>query len=245
MVLIGAWPLLTNTMGIETTDFILLLMNSGNGMQMFLPEGGKIWLTSYTREEIKVEFILNCLFAESRNQRSREACDIMVTSVLEFVSKISCRSDLYTTTVFHGRQGWVQSVKTAFDEFILAFRDRRHQDCLSVAQDVLFQRLLPGAMGVPPPKMRDRMKRMIAILEHGMPASKDWWLGHPSIPPRVFGPSQYLMTPLTQLTKPKLKPMPMVTWNPFPADAPSKLIPLEAQSDAEERWHMQAIVGVM
>ena len=46
MVLIGAWPLLTNSMGIETTDFVLLLTNSGNRMQMFSPEGGKIWLTA-------------------------------------------------------------------------------------------------------------------------------------------------------------------------------------------------------
>ena len=43
----------------------------------------------YTREEIKVEFILDYLFAESRIQRSTEACDIMATSVLEFISKIS------------------------------------------------------------------------------------------------------------------------------------------------------------
>ena len=61
---------------------------------------------------------------------------------------------------------------------------------------------------------------MIAILEHGTPASKDRWPGHPSIPPRVFGPSQYLMTPPTQLTK--LKPE---TLNPSPANAPSKLVP--------------------
>ena len=84
---------------------------------------------------------------------------------------------------------------------------------------------------------------MIAILEHGMPASKDRWPGHPSILPRVFGPSQYLMTPLTQLTKPKPKLKLMVTSKPLPADAPLKLVPPETRSDAEERWHMQAIVG--
>ena len=147
----------------------------------------------------------------------------MVTNVLKFISKISCRSNLYTTAVFCGRLGWIQSVTTAFDEFIWAFRDRRHQDCLSVVQDVSFQRLLPGATGVPLPKMRDRIKRIIAILEHGTPALKDRWLGHLSIPPRVFGPSQYLMIPPTQLTKLKL----MVTSKPLPADAPLKLVPPE------------------
>ena len=100
-------------------------------------------------------------------------------------------------------------------------------------------------MGVPPPKMRDHIKRMIAIIEHGSPALKDRWPGHPSILPRVFGPSQYLMTPLTRLTKLKLKLKPMVTSKPLQADAPSKLVPPETQSDAEERWCMQAIVGVM
>ena len=34
MVLIGAWPLSTNTMGIETTDFALLVKNSRDEMQM-------------------------------------------------------------------------------------------------------------------------------------------------------------------------------------------------------------------
>ena len=101
MALIGAWPSLTSTMGIKTTDFISLLMNSG--MQMFSPDGEKIWLT--TTLEKRFILILNCLFADSRNQRSRDACDTLVTSVLKFISKISGRSDLYTTTVFCGRLG--------------------------------------------------------------------------------------------------------------------------------------------
>ena len=41
MVLIGVWPLSTNTMGIETTDFVLLVVNSEHGMQMLSLEGGK------------------------------------------------------------------------------------------------------------------------------------------------------------------------------------------------------------
>ena len=53
MVLIGAWPSLTSTMGIETTDFVSLLTNLGNGMQMFSLEGGKIWLTTILKKRSK------------------------------------------------------------------------------------------------------------------------------------------------------------------------------------------------
>ena len=84
---------------------------------------------------------------------------------------------------------------------------------------------------------------MIAILEHGTPAMKDRWPGHQSILPRVFGPSQYLMMPPTQLTKPRLKLKLMVTSKPLPADAASKLTPPETQSDAEEQQHRKLIAG--
>ena len=56
-------------MGIDTTDFALLVANSRNGMQMLSLEGGKDLVDNYTQEEIEVEFILNCLFVESKNQR--------------------------------------------------------------------------------------------------------------------------------------------------------------------------------
>ena len=76
MVLIGVWHLSTNTMGIETTDFTLLVKNSGDKMQMLSLEGHNL-INNYTREEIKVEFILDCLYAESKNQRISDAHDIM------------------------------------------------------------------------------------------------------------------------------------------------------------------------
>ena len=88
---------------------------------------------------------------------------------------------------------------------------------------------------------RDQIKRMITVLERGMPVSKDRWPGHPLIPPRVFGPRQYLVTLPVQPTKPKPKPKPMVTWKPLPAGAASKLVPPETWSDAEEQQHRQVI----
>ena len=39
MVQKGVWPLLTNIMGIETTDFTSLVKNSGDEMQMLSLEG--------------------------------------------------------------------------------------------------------------------------------------------------------------------------------------------------------------
>ena len=45
-------------------------------------------INNYTREEIEVESILDCLYAESKNQRTSETHNIMATSVLEFISKI-------------------------------------------------------------------------------------------------------------------------------------------------------------
>ena len=171
----------------------------------------------------------------------------MAMSVLKFISKISSRSDLYTTLVFRDRLGWIQTQTTAFDEFILAFRDKKHKDCLSVAWVVLFWRMLPGAMGVPPPRTRECTKRMIIILECGTPASKDRWPGHPSILPRVFGPSQYLMMPPVQLTKLKSTLKLKLTSKPLPANSTSKLVPPEIwvmlKNADMSNWLLEVIPG--
>ena len=89
MDLIGAWPLLMTTMGIVTTDFVALLMNSEKWNADVLTRGRKDLVDYYTQEEIEVKFILDCLFTENRNRMSRYVHDIMVTSVLKFISKIS------------------------------------------------------------------------------------------------------------------------------------------------------------
>ena len=150
---------------------------------------------------------------------------------------------MYTIHVFGSRLGWIQSQAMTFYEFIWAFRDRRYKDCLSIAWDVLFQRLLPGTMGVPLSKMRDQIKRMITILEGEMPASKDTWPGHASIPQRVFGPSQYLVMLPVQPTRSKPKPKPMVTLKPLLSGTPAKLVPPGTQNDAEEWQCRQVITG--
>ena len=101
-----------------------------------------------------------------------------------------------------------------------------------------FEGCYQAQQGVPPPRTRDRIKRMIIILERETPALKIRWPGHPSILPRVFGPSQYLMMPPVQLTRPKSIPKPTpklkLTSKPLPANATLKLIPPETQGDVEE-----------
>ena len=82
----------------------------------------------------------------------------MATSVLKFISKIPCQSDMYTTLVYQTQISRIQTQMSAFDEFIWAFRDGRHKDCLSMAWDMLFQRMLPGATGVPPPRTHEHKK---------------------------------------------------------------------------------------
>ena len=71
MVLVGVWPLLANTMGIKTTDFVLLVVNSGNGMQMLSPEGGKTWLTATLEKRLKLNsYLIACLpKARTRGQQ--------------------------------------------------------------------------------------------------------------------------------------------------------------------------------
>ena len=100
-------------------------------------------------------------------------------------------------------------------------------------------------MGVPLSRTRGHIKRMIVILERGTPASKDRWPGYPSIPPRVFGPSQYLMTLPVQLTKlkstSKLTLKLRLTSKPLPVKVTSKLVP--TQTDAEECRCTQLVVG--
>ena len=108
-------------------------------------------------------------------------------------------------------------------------------------------------MGVPTQRTRDCIKQMIVILEWETPVSKIRWPGHPSILPRVFGPSQYLMMLLVQLTRPKstLKPAlkmkltskTKLTLKPLPASVTSKLIPPKTQSDVEECQHAQLVAG--
>ena len=77
------------------------------------------------------------------------------------------------------------------------------------------------------------LKEMIIILKHGTYESKERWIGHPSIPLRVFGPKPYLVTPPIQMTKPKaiLKSLPA-------SSSISKLVLKETQSDtgSSKNW---------
>ena len=71
-----------------------------------------------------------------------------------------------------------------------------------------------------------------------MPESKEWWIGHPSILPRVLGPRQYLMTLPIQMTKPKLTSKPLPTLSSI-----LKLVPKETQSNAKDCKRIELMGG--
>ena len=57
----------------ETTDFVLLVTNSRNGMKMLSPEGGKIWLTTTLEKRSQSRIhsqLLVCLKQEPEVNRS-------------------------------------------------------------------------------------------------------------------------------------------------------------------------------
>ena len=67
---------------------------------------------------------------------------------------------------------------------------------------------------------------------------KERWIGHPSIPPRIFGPSQYLMMLPVRMIKPRL------TSKPLPAKSSTlKFVPPETQSAAEDHQHVELTAG--
>ena len=73
-----------------------------------------------------------------------DAHDIIAVSILEFISGIPGQSEEYTTPLFEIWIGRIQTQTPAFDEFIWAFWDRRHKDCLAATKDVLFACQLLG-----------------------------------------------------------------------------------------------------
>ena len=162
----------------------------------------------YTREEIKVEYVLDCFYAECCIQRTLDAHDILANNILKFKWKIAGRSTDYTTLVFWNKlkkYGGLRCRTSCFDDFIWAFNDKRYDGVLSIADGVLFRHLPPGDRGRPEPPIQDKIVRMIAILHSDTYPDKERWLGHPCIPRRVFGPREYLVDPPLQLSKLSLR----------------------------------------
>ena len=93
-------------------------------------------LSNYTREEIKTEYILNCLYTELPDIQ-----DVLASSVLEFIWKIGNRSDAYTTKAYRKKlqlfQG-LQSEHPGFGDFVDGFVDGDHEKVRKVVNSVLF-----------------------------------------------------------------------------------------------------------
>ena len=68
---------------------------------------------------------------------------------------------------------------------------------------------MPRARGSPQGSWAwEAVKAAIETLEAHTVCSSERWIGHPSIPLRVFGPTEYLDEPPKQLTKPQTAMMP-------------------------------------
>ena len=159
-----------------------------------------------------MEYILDCLYTELQVQTTPDVQDALASSVLEFLWKIHHRSDSYTTEAYQKKlqlfQG-LQSQHPGFGDFVDGFVDGDHEKVRVVVNSVLFQRILPGARGSPQGlQAREAIKLAIQTLEAHRVRSNERWIGHPSIPPRVFGPAKYLDEPPKQLTKPQATTMP-------------------------------------
>ena len=96
-------------------------------------------VNTFTREEIEVEFILDCLFADSQIQRTPDALNIMANSVLEFICKIGEQSVYYTTVHYQQKlkvYGGLQSKESSFNDFIWVFLDWDYKETVCVANNV-------------------------------------------------------------------------------------------------------------
>ena len=82
-------------MVIDTIGFVLLMLNS-NVETVMIDQGTASILLICTREEIEVEYILDCLYAELKVQSLPDVQDVLANSVLEFIWKIGDHSDQYT-----------------------------------------------------------------------------------------------------------------------------------------------------
>ena len=172
-------------------------------MKMLSLEVGTTWST----------VTLDCLYAESKCQKNSRSpqhhghqCSrvhlkvkVMSTLCLCFEAKlVESKAEHEPSMILYGcsRTG---DIKTAWPPLEMC--------CLVTCCQVLLG-LLHG-------RCRDYIKRMITIMECDTPTSKDRWIGHPSIPPRMFGLKQYLVTPPVQKTKPRVTSKPLLALGSF------------------------------
>ena len=214
MTVTGVSPCSTSIVVINAIEYTLLMKSSDIESMTFDLESCFNLVNTFTREEIEVKFILNCLFAESQIQRTPDALNIMANSVLKFIWKIGEQSVYYTTVHYQQKlkvYGCLQSKESSFDDFIWAFLDRE-KETVCVANNVLYHRALLGERGRPEDEhIRKKIQLMIKILNEDTCPGIHHWEGHPCIPKRVFGPKEYLIHPPLQLSKPR------VTSRPLPA----------------------------
>ena len=95
----------------------------------------------FTREEIKVEYILDSLYTELQVQLSTDVQKVLSNSILEFIWKIVDCSIRYTTDAFQRKLQLFmipQARQSSFDDFVWALLDQNFQQVWSVANSILF-----------------------------------------------------------------------------------------------------------
>ena len=87
-------------------------------------------IDNYMREDIEVEYILDCYYTELQVQSSPDIQNVLANSVLEFIWKIGDRSSLYITETYRKKLQLFrafQSQQSSFDDFVWAFLDQNYQ----------------------------------------------------------------------------------------------------------------------
>ena len=101
----------------------------------------------YTREEVKVKYILDSLYAELRQQPSTDVQNILANTILEFIWRIADCSTHDTTDAYRRKLSLFQvpqARQSSFDDFVWALLDRNFEQVWHVTNSVLFQQALLG-----------------------------------------------------------------------------------------------------
>ena len=170
-------------MGTETIEFTLPVKNIKNKMKMSSPEGGTTWSTVTPERRSKSNSYLTAYMLKVK----AKGLQMPMTSWQSAFSSSSLGYLVKVKSTLHPcfGAGLVDS-EPGHQPLMILYGCSGTGDCLTIARDELFGHLLPDATGTPPPKTREYIKKMIAIIECDTPTSKDRWIGHLSISPRYL-----------------------------------------------------------
>ena len=228
MVLIGVWLLSTNTMGIDTTDFALLVKNSRDEMQMLFLEGGTNWSTvTPERRSKSSSYSIACMLKARTNGHWRPITSWPLVSSSSFentrlkwhvhypnILDMDLNSNSSLWWVYLGIQGWEAQGLSIHIMGHVVFKNatRNH-----------------GGTTTKNPQMYKKDDSFFGVGNTNVDRKVDWAPLHST---KGVGPSQNLIMLPVIITEPKLTSKPLPAWS-----STSKLFPPKTQSNAEEcQW---------